>query len=265
MDKLRLNNLDSTVKSSYRTLALFEFFAEHKKPATVATISNGLQIPQSSTSSILRSLVDVAYLIYDPDTRTYAPTMRMALLSNWALTANKNAARLPGQIHDLCQGVEETSVLAYRNGIYSQYLYVEHYDDSLERLVETGSVRPLVTSATGWCILKDVDDYEIGKIIRRSEVEITNHIYKKMIKDTMSHIVNTRRNGYSFSKGETAKDLAGIAMGLPDQSNVARLAIAVAGPINRIEDKKDLIVNRLKQLIGNFPETITREILEPGR
>ena len=265
MDKFRLDKLDSTVKSSYRTLALFEFFAEHKKPATVATISKGLQIPQSSTSAILLSLVDIAYLSYDPIKRTYAPTMRMALLSSWTNAANEHAAQLPRQIHDLCQTLAETCVLAYRNGIYSQYLYVDHFDDSLERLVETGSVQPLVTSASGLSLIKDMNDYEIGKIIRRSEVEITNEIYKKSMKDALQRIEETRRNGYSFSVGQSPRGIASLAMSLPGLEKEARLAIAVAGPVNRMEDKKELIIEQLNRLLGELPNTITRQLLEPAR
>ena len=261
MKKLKLNELESTIKSSYRTMALFEFFAEIQRPATVAEICTGLQIPQSSTSTILKSLQDTAFLSFNPETRTYEPTMRMAFLSNWTIQKNANASKLPSILKELREQVQETTVLALRNGIYSQYIFVQHYDDLLGRHVETGSVRPLVTSATGWCLLKDESDFDIGKLIRRTVHDITDPDWQADSENILARINTVRKKGYAVSSGETAQGAAGIAMNLPAKNISAKLAIAVAGPTERILGREQEIIAEMKQAVSKLQDTITSEIL----
>lgn len=261
MAKLKLSELEFTVKSGYRTMAIFEFFAEVKKPATVTEICNGLQIPQSSTSAIIKSLHETSFLSYDSDNRTYAPTMRMAFLSSWTNSQNANAAKLPNIVEDLRQSLEENVVLAVRNGIYSQYIYVAAHDETLGKHVETGSVRPLISSATGWSFLKDENELEVGKIFRRTLHEVDNSRTQIGLKTMLEHIQFVRDNGYAFSKSDTTDDAAGIALTLPTNTKKATLAIAVAGPKQRILDKKSEIVVALKRSIADLPKNITHETL----
>ena len=261
MQKLKLNELDSTVKSSYRTLAIFEFFAEIKRPATVAEISDAVQIPQSSTSTIIKSLLETSFLSFDTENRTYEPTMRLAFLSDWSAQKNANAAQVPSVLRKLGEHIQETIVLAVRNGIYSQYIFVKHVDDVLGRHVETGSVRPLISSATGWSLLKDETDYEIGKVIRRTRHEIEDPLWQGKSDDVLMNIVNAREKGYALSTGQIAGDVAGIAVNLPTTYGAARLAIAAAGPKARILGREQEIASLLKTASAEMPPSVTREIL----
>ncbi|MEP3890541.1 MAG: helix-turn-helix domain-containing protein [Hellea sp.] len=261
MRKLKLNELDSTVKSSYRTMAIFEFFAEIKRPATVAEISDAVQIPQSSTSAIIKSLLETSFLSYDIENRTYEPTMRLAFLSDWSAHKNANAAQVPSVLKKLGERIQETTVLALRNGIYSQYIFVSPVDGVLGRHVETGSVRPLISSATGWSLLKDESDFEIGKLIRRTRHEIKDPLWQGQTEDVLKNIANAREKGYALSAGQFSDDVGGIAVNLPTVFGGASLAIAAAGPKARILGREQEIADRLKTVAEEMPRRVTREIL----
>ena len=261
MTKLKLNELDSTVKSSYRTLAIFEFFAEIRRPATVAEVSQGLQIPQSSASVILKSLLDISYLSFDTKKRTYEPTMRLAFSSHWNCVKNSNAANLPALMEKLRDDVNETVVLAMRNGIYSQYIMVAHYGDVIASHVEIGSVRPLIYSATGWSLLKEETDVNVSKIIRRTRNEICGPAWGIPVETVVENIRRSRKSIFAVSKGETANKAAGIAVNLPANGRGARLSVAVAGPIDRILKNEKSIQTHLKSFVGKLPMNITEETL----
>lgn len=261
MKKLKLNELEFTVKSSYRTLALFEFFAEIQRPATVAELSAATQIPQSSTSAILKSLLETSFLSYDRVHRTYEPTMRMAFLSHWVGQKNTNATQIPSILKSLHAQIQETIVLAVRNGIYSQYIIVEHQDDLLGRHVETGSVRPLISSATGWSLLSDDTDYEIGKVIRKTGHEIKDTRWQSKSDIVLERIQNTREKGYAISTGAIAEGAAGIAVNLPTINGPAQAAIAVAGPKGRILEREQEVSRLLKATVADLPDAISLEIL----
>jgi hypothetical protein len=70
------------VKSAERVLKILEFFDDIQARATVMDIADTLGLPQSSTSSLLKSLVTLGYLEYEPSNRTYLPTGRVALLGS---------------------------------------------------------------------------------------------------------------------------------------------------------------------------------------
>jgi DNA-binding IclR family transcriptional regulator len=75
--------MQTSVKSALRAVQVFEFFLEIRRSATAKEIATGLDIPQSSTSMLLRSLRDHGYLDYDQKERTYLPTPRVTLLGAW--------------------------------------------------------------------------------------------------------------------------------------------------------------------------------------
>lgn len=60
----------SVVKSAGRVLQILEFFDDVKREANVVEICRALGYPQSSTSVLLRSLVQLGYLAYTPKGRS---------------------------------------------------------------------------------------------------------------------------------------------------------------------------------------------------
>jgi len=58
------------IKSAERVLAIFEHFRLTRSPAGASEIGRALELPQSSTSMLLRNLVRLGYLDYAAATRT---------------------------------------------------------------------------------------------------------------------------------------------------------------------------------------------------
>src|SRR5439155_290487 len=71
------------VKSAGRVLQILELFDELQREARVSEIAERLGFPQSSTSMLLKSLAQLGYLDYDPGSRTFLPSPRVALLGAW--------------------------------------------------------------------------------------------------------------------------------------------------------------------------------------
>src|SRR3954467_12300537 len=71
------------VKSAGRVLQVLEFFDEVQREARVQEIAERLSFPQSSTSVLLKCLVQLGYLDYDANSRSFLPSPRVALLGTW--------------------------------------------------------------------------------------------------------------------------------------------------------------------------------------
>jgi DNA-binding IclR family transcriptional regulator len=67
-------------KIAKRVIEVLEFFDEEHPQATVMDIVRRFDRPQSSTSELLSSLVDLGLLHKDPCSRSYSPTPRAAML-----------------------------------------------------------------------------------------------------------------------------------------------------------------------------------------
>ena len=239
---------DRPIKSAERTLLLFELFASEQRPLTVKEVSEGMGMPQSSTSVLLKSLAMLGYLESSERTRTFYPTMRIMLLGAWMRHQHQRAAKLPQMLSELSALTGESVVLAMRNGIYSQYLYA-HSGSQPDRVhVESGQLYPLACCSTGWCLLLSESKSAVGRIVRRTCVEAKNVHWRETAKLAVEHIEETRLKGYAFSAGETVPGLGAFAIRLPDLPGATGMSAAIGGPVVRIERKKDQILRALRGL-----------------
>ena len=254
--------MDATIKSARRTLAVFEYFSKHQKRATVMEISHSLEMPHSSVSALLKSLVTLGYLDHDPQSRTYYPTISICLLGHWM---NRRVG-VPGMLADLLWELScetgMTSAISLRNDIYSQLVYVhQNPDDPNAVHVGNGVFAPLVCSSTGWSLLTDMSDDAIGRLVRRTQCETPVSRWRDTAKDALKNVNRTRQNGYAMSNGETRRGYAGIAICLPSIENTPQLTISAGGPISDIKKKKDRVLGALQMVSDKTRPEALKEFL----
>jgi DNA-binding IclR family transcriptional regulator len=69
-------------KTARRVIEVLEFFDEQNRHATVMDIARRYKRPQSSTSELLAILVEMGLLYKDPNSRSFTPTPRAAMLGS---------------------------------------------------------------------------------------------------------------------------------------------------------------------------------------
>lgn len=72
---------------------MFELFAAEQRPLSISEISTEMEMPQSSTSMLIKSLVEFGYLEHVPIARTGYPTFRIALLGTWMRRRHERTGR----------------------------------------------------------------------------------------------------------------------------------------------------------------------------
>lgn len=88
-------------KIAKRVIEVLEFFDEEHPEATVMDIVRRFNRPQSSTSELLSSLVDLGLLYKNPCSRSYSPTPRAAMLGTSVQPVLVRDGRLTGIIDRL--------------------------------------------------------------------------------------------------------------------------------------------------------------------
>ncbi|MGF3022178.1 IclR family transcriptional regulator [Methylobacterium aquaticum] len=219
------------VKQAANVLELMEYFAERRRPATLAEISDGLGWPRSSTFNLVGTLVEKGYL-YEPRPRAgYYPTPRWLTLAQ----AVAEAEPLPDVVGDLVADVAaatgETTAIGTLTGVHALFLAVAESRHQVRYHARVGDRVPIHASSAGRAILAQYPPAARQAVYRRIAFERFSDTTPMSV-DTVEHeLTEAGERGYHQSASEYIADLAGVALPLPLGDR--RLSIVVAGPTSR--------------------------------
>ena len=238
------------IKSAMRTLALLEFFRRTKAAASVTEISAALGIPQSSTSVLLKSLVSLNYVEYDSGTRTFLPSYRVALLGDWIQRARFGDERITDIMDQLQADTGETVMLGQQTGAGLQYLHVVLPTYRIQFMVHVGEIRPISRTGLGQILLSRKSNSEVRAIVRRNnadEPHVPPQFRETAVIQEMEAI---RQRGFSETKGRTTPGANTIGMLVRSSGKPSLLAIGIGGPTDRMDAKRQQIIDALLRRIG---------------
>jgi DNA-binding IclR family transcriptional regulator len=127
--------------------------------------------------------------------------------------------------------------------------------------IETGSVRPLVCSATGYAMLTGDTDEDIGKLVRRTVHEVENSFWKETALAAVDGVRDTRAKGYAIAVGPSHSSTGGIAVALPSRGVRRHLCVGVGGPADVIREQGAEIAPVLRGFVAGLPRSIEDAIL----
>ncbi|MCC8934964.1 IclR family transcriptional regulator [Bradyrhizobium ivorense] len=232
---------NATIKSARRVIEIMEFFDRKRRPIGLKEICDGLGYPVSSGAAMLKSLMLLGYLEYDKASRTYLPTMRIAVLGRWVADQLFSEARMLPLMEELRERTRETIILGTQSEIRAQYVHVLRSPQPLSYSAEPGSLRPLTRSGVGLVLLSTKSDPEIDTLVYRSNYDEPNRSRRVALKDVMEKVSGIRKQGYFFSRHLYTEGVGVIAMPLPAAPYNRTFVVALGGPVRRLE--KNLAAN----------------------
>lgn len=246
------------IKSAERVLAILEHFRRTRGPASVSELARALDLPQSSTSMLLKSLVALGYLDYTASRRTFLPTFRVALLGEWMLADELGAGHLTDKLNVLQKATKETVILGRQNGARVQYLHVLQQNQGVQLGVKSGTLRPMTLAAVGQALLMIKPDEEVRGIIRRNNADAVEPEQRVPERELLEEIRRFRAQGYAQSQAIIDRSASVIAMVLPHEVGTEPLAVGVGGPLERINQNRDHIVEALRACVGQGDDVAAR-------
>jgi DNA-binding IclR family transcriptional regulator len=234
-----------SIKSAERTLALFEMFSREQRPFSVGHIAKALDIPQPSMSMLLRNLTELGYLQYDRSARTYAPSIRVALLGSWINRRFAEMGSIEVRLDALQRRVGEIAYLGIQNGASAQYVMWQAPADPRSLGVGSGQFRSLTCSAMGRILLSLRDDTDVLAWARRCNAEAEEERLKVREADFLKLIGDVRKNGYAWTEGEVTPGMGAIAISFNAPMDGMPMAVGIGGPIPRMREKRDDILQAL--------------------
>lgn len=245
--------MDKMVKSAVRVLDIFEAFEAQQRALTISELVDLLQIPQSSMSTLIKSLVARGFVEYDAETRRYRPSVRLAFVGNWVLGSTDVIARIHALAQRLHDETGETVLIGAENGLYLQYLSLVVSEHTLRFHLHPGLKRPIHRSGLGLMLLSLKQDGEIGRIVRRYNSEIVDPTEEKASpSEVIEDAAKARMAGWFFSANRVVRGGASVATLLPLPRDHGMLAIGFGGQSHQLGQRVDELRDVLMRNVAAF-------------
>lgn len=242
------------VKSAARIIEILEFFADRRKPARMSELTVALGYPASSITALLRTLVTMGYMDFDPATHHYFPAARLSKLTSWMDSGGYEQTTVLEAMHRLRKEVGEPVVLGVRDGLHIEYIVSLHGSERTSTHIKAGSRRLMVQSGIGWLMLSRLPPDEALRIYSRTIAaglltpdEFTETAFAATVEDLRGSDISLL-NAKDVRKSTVHWNATMISTLIPTPEGHRRLGVGVHGLTHRISEKADVIKRTLRNL-----------------
>ena len=228
----------AVVKSAVRVLQVLEFFDRTQMPASVGTVASALCFPQSSTSALLRSLVKIGYLRYEPYARTYLPTERVPLLGSWIAKPLFQGGPLLRLMETLAGRLDCAVVLGRRNGDYAQCAHLVDPEHSAPEGMTVGTSQSLAHSALGLMMLAAGRDEDARRLMHRLNADAEPQDVVR-IPDLLTRLAEARGRAHALVNDDGH---ATLAICLPQQPTASPLVLGLVATTETVIERKAIML-----------------------
>jgi DNA-binding IclR family transcriptional regulator len=256
------------VKSAVRALEVLECFSRERTPLTQKQICSSLRYPQSSTTFLLKSMVEVGYICYNRQQRAYFPTPEVLKLALWLEKSDYKflfgTSVVTEMIYGLRDRTNETVALSTQNDTHVHWHRMLASDLAAELCIPEGKMYPLTYSSHGWILLSHNPPEQIEKLVRLINWREKDRSRRIDVQAALDRAAQIREQGFVYWRNVHLPGGGSVAMLLPVMVAGRPIAIGIGGPVARIERKLDEMVAVLRETIEVFGDPI-RDAFERNR
>lgn len=227
-------------KIAKRVIEVFEFFDNNNRQATVMDIVRQYGCPQSSTSELLASLVDMGLLYNDGHSRTYTPTPRLATLGSGAQSDVVRNGRLFAFMDRLAQSSHHSVALFGMVGTHVQIFRWAAATFLAGHGVGSGTSERLSDSAAGLLLVSTMSGDAPGKILRRLNAEAPDE-GKFSYSAMLDQVTQFGRDRHATGRAGFVDNANVTAVLVPQLKGECPLAVGLVYPGNNKVDVAALV------------------------
>jgi DNA-binding IclR family transcriptional regulator len=223
------------VKSARRALMVLELLTAMEAGLTFTEIHKALELPRSSMSGLLRTLVESGWARYQSETRRYTLGIRTLQAGNAYSRSFDLVDRAKPVMIEIRDRTEETVQLAVLDGRYNVYLAKVDGFQLLRLASEVGRALPAHATALGKVLLAGLAPTACDELLANVRLErltdrtITNQAV------LMQELAEIRRVGYGLDSEEYTLGLRCIAVPIHDARAATVAAMSVSVPTIRFD------------------------------
>ncbi|MHB1653989.1 MAG: IclR family transcriptional regulator [Desulfitobacteriaceae bacterium] len=243
------------VKSAARVMDVLDILQVHPQGLSLQELSDRLNIPKSSMHELLSTMLERKYLIQS-EMKRYTLGFKVIELGLASLDSVNVYQIAKQHMAILVAKIEETVFLAVPSD--DEIVYVNKLDCS--RSIRTNTIlgcrKPMHCTALGKSLLAYSPMSEVERVVHKKGLlaHTTRTItdYNTLILE----LQKVRQNGIAYDNQEIEEGLSCIAAPIFDYGGRVIAAISVAGPTERIEQRKE----EISSLMRDHAEQISAEM-----
>jgi DNA-binding IclR family transcriptional regulator len=230
-------NAEPMVKTTARTLDVFEAFTTAKGPLSLSELARAVGAPVASCFGIVRTLEQRGYLYAIRSRRKLYPTTRLLDVARIIALHDPLPERLKPAMTSLREATGETVILGKRMGDRVVYLDVLEAPQTVRYTARVGDLKPLYSSAIGKAILGSLDAAERRTVLSRLDLLRVTPATITSRRALEADLDAGRARGWYATRGENVADVTAVAAAVV--INEETFAIAVAGPMHRMAPRTE--------------------------
>lgn len=244
--------LKGSGRAEIRAFKVMELLDLSRAPLRLRDFVQALQTPTSSMAELLKSMTEAGYLAFDIHTRSYMPTRRVASLAAWVPDTWLRRAEVMEAMQRLSRRCGELIFLGVASDIYVHYTETLPSTLPIRMVVEPDAKRLLVQSGMGWALLSALPDATVEKIYMRTAQLRQVDRREWPLQEVLQRIEAVRTNGFIYSRDTVYRGAGVIAARLPLVQHDRHMALGIAGPTQRLDENKDVLIRMLRSEAGGL-------------
>lgn len=243
-----------SVKSASRVLEIIDYFSVVEDGVTLMELSKELDIPKSSMSQILTTMVDANYLIKSKGNE-YKLGHKLITAGNKARTSNDIYSSSISILKEAALKTGETVFLAIRSLEEVVYLAKVDSDSSIRTAAQPGMRKPLYCTGLGKTFLSFESEYIREELLETvilkpyTDKTITNR--KELKKCTEEY----QNQGYAVDDEENEESIYCIAAPIFGEDEEMVAAISCAGFKPRMIEKEKEVIDCITMAAKEISKT----------
>ena len=248
-------------RSVDRVFQIMQLFASERRPLSATKIGQALGMPHSSAVSVLSRLTDLGYLDQNSESKRFFPSLRLNSLCYTVPEAIVGGNPLAALADRVQSSTDETTTISRFNGLFTMPIYVRSAKHANAWHVTAGLPGGLATqSVVGRTLLSTLKDVDLHRFVQRANLwaSRTRSGSVANAEQIMRAVDFVREHGYLCRYNLLLPGVGAISCPLPDTSDGERLAITVAGSVDRMQTRGRQIINALLHEVQSPLRGLTR-------
>lgn len=237
------------VQSVSRALEILELLKKKPRGLGVTEIAHQLEVAKSTAHRLLMSLEEFGYVQKSIKDSIYCLGLKFIEM-NGIVVENLNVVNIARPLlEQLGKDTGEIVHLVMLDGNEIVYIDKVDNDSSFRIYSQIGRRAPLYCTGVGKCILANLTEKEIDKLLSNTTLtKLTQHTLTE-VKDLKKEFQTIRKNSFSYDNEEHELGIRCIAAPIFDHTGKVQYAISITGPASLMTDEK------LSQYIPDLKET----------
>lgn len=220
------------VKSATRALSILRQLGE--RPSNHIDLSISLEIPKSSLTGLLATMIDDGFVTYDPATRLYGLGPQVLLLAQRYLAGFNVVSAGQASVSEIMRETGESIALVVRAGDDILVVAKQNSETPIRRSMQLGERAPMSITAAGRVFLAYMGDQERDRIIAASLSE--TGLTPERVARLKSHLDEVRTGGLAYSREELLSGVTAMAAPVFDAAGSVAACLSVSIPTSRFDE-----------------------------